>query len=157
LQAPEEGEESYRGNVATQAARFLRRISGGTCVAVLPAGQELRGAFLGRLYLTAWDYNRAKEKPLGKPRKGRGLLEEAWWDGQGRLNCSCNRERLAQDAHCIHKMVLAALCAGFIATGALPTPRELGREALTVEQLGADSSGAFYAVRNSPKGVSPEH
>jgi hypothetical protein len=49
------------------------------------------------------------------------------------------------------------MCAGSIATGALPTPRELGREALTVEQLGADPSGDFYAVRNSPKGVSPEH
>jgi hypothetical protein len=98
-----------------------------------------------------------KREAVGKPCKGRGLLEEAWWDGQGRLNCSCNRGRLALDASCVHKMVLAALCAGSIATGALPTPRELGREALTVEQLGADSSRAFYAVENSPKGVSSEH
>jgi hypothetical protein len=155
MQAPEEGEESYCGDVATQAARFVRCISDGTCIAALPMGQGLRGAFLGRLYLTAWDHNRAKEKPLGKPCKGKGLLEESWWDGQGRL--SCDRRRLALDAPCVHKVVLASLCAGSIATGALPTPRELGREALTVEQLGADSSGAFYAVRNNPKGVSPEH
>jgi hypothetical protein len=157
LQALEEGEESYRGDVATQAARFVRRISDGTCVAVLPVGQGLQGSILGRLYLTAWDHNRAKPKPLGKPCKEKGLLEEAWWDGQGRLNCSCDCGRLALDAPCVHKVVLASLCAGSIATGALPTPRELGREALTVKQLGADSSGAFYVVRNSVKGVSPEH
>jgi hypothetical protein len=153
----EEGKESYRGDVATQAARFLRRVSDGTCVAVLPVGQGLRGGFLGRLYLTVWDHNRAKRKPLGKPCKGKGLLEEAWWDGQGRLNCSCDRGRLALDAPCVHKVVLASLCAGSIPTSVLPTAKELSREALTVEQLGADSSGAFYAVRNSRKGVSPEH
>jgi hypothetical protein len=138
-------------------ACFLRRILDGTCVAVLPVGQGLRGAFLGRLYLTAWDHNCTKEKPLGKPCKGKGLLEEAWWDQQGRLNCTCDHGRLALDAPCVHKVVLAALCAGSIATSVPPTAKELSREALTVEQLGADSSGVFYAVRNSPKGVSPEH
>jgi hypothetical protein len=157
LQALEEGEERYCGNVATQATRFLKRIPDGTCLVVLPVGQGLRGALLGRLYLTAWDHNRSKGKPLGKPSKGKGLLEESWWDAQGRLNCTYDHGRLALDAPCVHKVVLASLCAGSIATGALPTPRELSTEALTVEQLGADSSGAFYAVRNSPKGVSPEH
>jgi hypothetical protein len=155
----EEGEESadHRGDVATHAVRFLRRIPDGTCLVVLPVGQGLRGSLLGRLYLTAWDHNRATEKPLGKPCKGKGLLEEGWWDGQGRLNCTCDRGRLAMDVPCVHKVVFASLCAGSIATSVLPTAKELSREALTVEQLGADSSGAFYAVRNSPKGVSPEH
>jgi hypothetical protein len=159
LQVLEVGEEStdHRGDVATQAARFVRRISDGTCVAVLPVGQGLQGSILGRLYLTAWNHNRAKPKPLGKPCKEKGLLEESWWDGQGRLNCSCDRERLALDAPCVHKVVLASLCAGSIATSVLPTAKEMSREALMVEQLGADSSGAFYAVRNNPKGVSPEH
>jgi hypothetical protein len=54
-------------------------------------------------------------------------------------------------------VVLASLCAGSIPTSVLPTAKEMSREALTVEQLGADSSGAFYAVRNNPKRVSPEH
>ncbi|GAQ85307.1 hypothetical protein KFL_002280220 [Klebsormidium nitens] len=81
----EEGEESadHRGDVATQAARFLKRIPDGTCVVVLPVGQGLRGGFLGRLYLTAWDHNRAKPKPLGKPCKGKGLLEEACGTSRG--------------------------------------------------------------------------
>jgi hypothetical protein len=86
-----EGEESYRGNVTSQAARFLRRIPDGTFVVVLPMGQRIQGPLLGRLYMSAWDHNRSKPKPLGKPCKGRGLLEEAWWDAQGRLNCTCNR------------------------------------------------------------------
>jgi hypothetical protein len=154
-----EGEESadHRGDVAMQAVRFLRRIPDGTCLVVLPVGQGLRGGLLERLYLTAWDHNRATEQPLGKPCKGKGLLEESWWDQQGRLNCTCDRGRLAMDATCVHKVVLASLCAGSIATSVLPTAKERSKEALMVEQLGADSSGAFYAVRNSPKGVSPEH
>jgi hypothetical protein len=158
LQVLEEGEDAdHCGNVATQATRFLKRIPDGTCVMVLPVGQGLRGGFLGRLYLTAWDHNCAKPKPLETPCKGKGLLEESWWDQQGRLNCTCDRGRLAMDAPCVHKMVLASLCADSIATTALPTAKELSREALMVEELGADSSGAFYAVRNSPKGVSPEY
>jgi hypothetical protein len=156
LQALEEGEESYRGDVASQAARFLRRIPDGTCLLVLPVGQGIRGPLLGRLYLSAWDHNRSKPKPLGKPCKGRGLLEESWWDGQGRLNCTCDCGRLALDAPCLHKLVLASLCAGSIASSVLPTANELSREALEVEHLGSDSSGGFYAIRNSPKGVSPE-
>jgi hypothetical protein len=88
----------------------------------------------------------------GEGAAGGGLVGRA-----GAPQLQLHRGRLALDAPCVHKVVLASLCASSIATGALPTPRELGREALMVEQLGADSSGPFYAVRNSPKGVSPEH
>jgi hypothetical protein len=124
---------------------------------VLPAGQDLEGPLLGRLYLTAWDHNRAKPKPLGKPCKEKALPEAVWWDSQGRLNCTCDRGRLSLKASCVHKLVLASLCAGSIANSGLPTAKVLSRGGLVVEHLGADSSVAFYAVRNSPLGVSPEH
>jgi hypothetical protein len=53
--------------------------------------------------------------------------------------------------------VLAALRSTGLQQGDFPTARELGREAGLVEQVGMDSTGRFFAVRSSPKGVSPAH
>jgi hypothetical protein len=53
--------------------------------------------------------------------------------------------------------VLAALGAPGSEQRGLPTARELERGAGLVEQVGADSSGRFFAARSSPKGVSPAH
>jgi hypothetical protein len=110
-----------------------------------------------RLYLTHWDHNRGRPKALGKPSKEKALLEECWWDSQGSLNCSCDRGRLARDAACVHKLVLAALRSTGLQQGDLPTARELGRGAGLVELVGTDSTGRFFAVRSSPKGISPAH
>ncbi|GAQ87643.1 hypothetical protein KFL_003670040 [Klebsormidium nitens] len=143
--------------IAGQATLFISGVLDGACRVLLPAGQDPEGPLLGRLYLTAWDHNRAKPKPLGKPCKEKALLQECWWDSQGRLNCTCHRGRLALDAPCVHKLVLASPCTDFIASSGLPTAKDLSSGAHVVEQLGEDPSGAFYAVRNSPKGVSPEH
>jgi hypothetical protein len=107
--------------------------------------------------MTYWDHNRARPKALGKPSKEKALLEECWWDCSGYSNCSCDRGRLARDAPCVHKLVLAALGAPGSEHKGLPTARELGRGAGLVEQVGADSSGCFFAARSSPKGVSPAH
>jgi hypothetical protein len=107
--------------------------------------------------MTHWDHNRARPKALGKPTKEKALLEECWWDSQGHLNCSCDRGRLARDAPCVHKLVLAALGSTRLQQGDIPTARELGRGAGLVEQVGTDSTGRFYAARSSPKGVSPAH
>ncbi|GAQ89791.1 hypothetical protein KFL_005630040 [Klebsormidium nitens] len=87
----------------------------------------------------------------------KALLEECWWDSQGYSNCSCDRGRLARDAPCVHKLVLAALGAPGSEQRGLPTARELGRGAGLVEQVGADSTGRFFAARSSPRGVSPAH
>jgi hypothetical protein len=124
---------------------------------VVPAGVDECEASPPRLYMTYWDHNRARPKSLGKPTKEKALLEECWWDSQGHLNCSCNRGRLARDAPCVHKLVLAALGAPGSEQRGLPTAKELEREAGLVEQVGADSMGRFYAARSSPKGVSPAH
>jgi hypothetical protein len=107
--------------------------------------------------MTYWDHNRARPKALGKPSKEKALLEECWWDSQGHSNCSCDCGRLARDAACVHKLVLAALGAPGSEQRGLPTAKELGREAGLVEQVGADSTGRFYAARCSPRGVSPAH
>jgi hypothetical protein len=85
------------------------------------------------------------------------LLEESWWDSQVHLNCSCDRGRLARDAPCVHKLVLAALGASGLEQRGLPTARELGRGAGLVEHVGTDSTGRFFVARSSPKGVSPAH
>jgi hypothetical protein len=73
------------------------------------------------------------------------------------LNCSCDRGKLATDAPCVHNLVLASLGASGTKQRGLPTARELGAGEGLVEQVEADSSGRFFAVRSRPRGVSPAH
>jgi hypothetical protein len=146
--------EAYHG-IAAQAALFLSGVLEGTCCIVVPAGVDAPAPL--RFYMTYCDHNRARPKALGKPCKEKAMLEECWWDGQGYSNCSCDRGRLARDAPCVHKLLLVALGAPVTEQRNLPTAMELGRGAELVEQLGADSTGCFYATRSSPKGVSPVH
>jgi hypothetical protein len=148
--------ETHLG-IAAQAGLFLSGVLEGTCRLVVPAGVDECEASPPRLYMTYWDHNRARPKALGKPSKEKALLEECWWDSQGHSNCSCDRGRLARDAACVHKLVLAALGAPGSEQRGLPTAKELEREAGLVEQVGADSTGRFYAARSSPRGVSPAH
>jgi hypothetical protein len=148
--------EAHLG-IAAQAALFLSGVLEGTCRLVIPAGMDACEANPPRLYMTYWDHNRARPKALGKPSKEKAMLEESWWDGSGHSNCSCDRSRLARDAPCVHKLVLAALGATGSEQRGLPTARELGRGAGLVEQVGADSTGRFFAARSSPRGVSPAH
>ncbi|GAQ92468.1 hypothetical protein KFL_010210010, partial [Klebsormidium nitens] len=146
-----------RLGIPAQAGLFLSGVLEGTCRIVVPAGVDACAPGPLRLYMTHWDHNRARPKALGKPSKEKALLEECWWDSQGYSNCSCDRGRLARDAPCVHKLVLAALRSTGLQQGDLPTARELGRGAGLVEQVGTDSTGRFFAVRSSPKGVSPAH
>jgi hypothetical protein len=106
-----------------------------------------------RLYMSAWNHNVAQPKPLGKPSKEKALMEESWWDSTGRLSCTCDRGRLALDAPCAHKLMMASLCGESIASRVLPTAQELGKGA-NVECLASGSIGSFFAVDNNPRGAS---
>jgi hypothetical protein len=96
----------------------------------------------------------AKSPRQAQQGKGaRGLLV-----GQpGTLELLVRSWQVDQGRSCVHKLVLEALGTPGLEQRDLPTARELGRKAGLVEQVGPDSTGRFFAVRSSPKGVSPAH
>jgi hypothetical protein len=60
-------------------------------------------------FMTPWNHNAARPKPLGRPTKSDTLLETVFWDTVGNPSCTCDRGRLDFGATCGHKLALQAL------------------------------------------------
>ncbi|GAQ77639.1 hypothetical protein KFL_000010870 [Klebsormidium nitens] len=149
----DDGGESMRAtSIKAQALRYLGLIGEGVCLVILPAGG---GSPPLRLYMSAWDHNGlGRAKPLGRPSKECALLEHVWWDTLGRLNCTCQRGRLSDNAPCVHKLALAALSNDWMQEATLPTAQRV-KQGARKERIGfKDELGSFFAVEDSPQGPS---
>jgi hypothetical protein len=106
-----------------------------------------------RLYITSWDHNgEGRLKALGKPDKVHALPESVWWNTLGKLCCTCDRGRLAEDAPCVHKLAMAALSESWVHTAELPMRELLGKGA-RVEQIGSDATGSYFAIADNLQGA----